>query len=224
MKEMFGHSDKMTDLPRRSVEPSGAADGGMRVATRGIIAGTKVISNLGYRAVETLEIGDKVLTYDHGMQVITDIHRETFWQEGPDTDPADWPVIVPVGALANRVPLTLLQDQGILLESEAISDVFDLPWAVVPASSLEGLRGIERKAPLQEVELIAFSFAQDQVVYAEGGTLIHCPTQTAADDTLAVSASVYTVLTPSYAALVAECLSIEDGLLASEQHDQNVAA
>lgn len=224
MKDMFGYTHKMTDLPRRTVEPSGAAGGGMRVATRGILAGTKVISNLGYKAVEALEVGDKVLTFDHGMQVITEIHRETFWQDGADTDSANWPVVVPVGALANRVPLTLREDQGVLLESEAISDVFDLPWAVVPASSLEGLRGIERKAPLQEVEMIAFSFAQDQVVYAEGGTLIHCPSQSETGDTTAVSASPYKALTSTYAALVVECLSIEDGLLASEQCNESAAA
>lgn len=141
------------------------------VAEGGLLAGTHVASNLGWRPVEALTPGDKVLTFDHGMQVIAELHRETLrLPEGPRTA-ARCPLHVPRDALMNRVPLWLMPDQGVLLESDLVEDAQGDPFAVVPACALEGFRGIRRMHPGTELELLIPRFAQDQVIYLEAGAL-----------------------------------------------------
>jgi hypothetical protein len=181
-----------------------------------MMAGTRVASNLGWRSIEALAVGDMVLTFDNGMQEIIQIRRMTFWTDAPKTARAQWPVIVPVGALDNREELTLLADQGVLVESDAASDLYGDPFAIVPAHALEGLRGIYRAAPEQQVELIAIYFAEEQVIYAEGGALVHCPADTRALDAfLNADAMAYDVLGPCDAAYLAECMGLEDQMLAT---------
>ncbi|MEP5728265.1 MAG: Hint domain-containing protein [Sulfitobacter sp.] len=217
MDDMFGWKNKANGMPHRSIELSGAYDGGLAAQTHGLMAGTKVASNLGWRVIDALTVGDKVLTFDHGMQEITEIRRHTFWTDAPETDQALWPVIVPAGALDNRETLTLLPDQGVMVESDAAADAFGDPFAVLPALALEGVRGIHRQAPARQIDLYAVYFAQEQVIYAEGGALIHCPTQTVALDAFlnTPAAATYDLLSPRSAAFVAECLMEEDQMLAT---------
>lgn len=213
---MFGWKNKTTDVHRRSVETSGAYDGGLSTMTHGLTAGTRVASNLGWRAIEALAVGDLVLTFDHGMREITEVRRASLWVDAPDTAPAMWPVIVPVGALGNRDELTLLADQGVLVESDAASDMYGDPFAVIPAHTLDGVRGITRAAPSQQVEMIAVYFADEQVIYAEGGALIHCPANlTTLDKFIDAQPATYDVLCVRDAAFLAECLVMEDAVLAS---------
>lgn len=208
---MFGWKTQTETLPRRSFEATGAYDGGLIALTHGVIAGTRVASNLGWRDIGALSIGDKVLTFDNSMQEITEIRRTTMWVDAPETPQAHWPVVVPVGALGNRVELTLLADQGVLVESDAASDMYGDPFAIVPAVALVGLRGIMRRAPQQPVEVICIYFAEEQVVYAEGGALLHCPVSLQALDLfLEAVEPAYDVLGTRDASYLAECIAIED--------------
>lgn len=141
------------------------------VAEGGLLAGTHVASNLGWRPVEALAPGDKVLTFDHGMQVIAELHRETIRPPEGELQPARCPLYVPRDALMNRVPMWLMPDQGVLLESDLVEDAQGDPFAVVPACALEGYRGIRRMHPGAELELVMPRFAQDQVIYLEAGML-----------------------------------------------------
>lgn len=216
MDEMFGWKNKADAMNRRAVEMSGAYDGAYATLTHGLMAGTRVASNLGWRAIEALAVGDKVLTFDNGMQEIVDIRRAFMWLDAPDSAEAMWPVIVPVGALGNREPLTLLADQGVLVESDAASDAFGDPFAVVPAAALDGVRGIHRAQPMHRVELIAIYFAQEEVIYAEGGAMLHCPADNSSlDKFLETPAQTYDVLSLRDAAFLVECLVVEDQMLAT---------
>ncbi len=215
MDDMFGWKTRTNEMPRRTAETSGAYNGSLTAQTHGLMAGTKVASNLGWRVIEALTVGDSVLTFDHGMQEIVEIRRQTFWMDAPDTNYATWPVIVPVGALDNREEMTLLADQGVVVESDAAADAFGDPFSVVPAHALEGVRGITRAAPAHQVELIAVYFAGEEVIYAEGGALIHCPAHTMALDAFLNADVAYGVLSPRDAAFVAESLVVEDQMLAT---------
>lgn len=213
---MFGWKNTTARMHHRSAEMTGAYDGGLAAQMHGMMAGTVVASNLGWRAIEALAAGDMVLTFDNGMQEIVEIRRMTFWTDAPDTPRAQWPVIVPAGALENREELTLLADQGVLVESDAASDIYGDPFAIVPAHALEGLRGIYRAAPQQQIELIAIYFEQEQVIYAEGGALVHCPANTMALDAfIATDSAAYDVLAPVDAAYLAERMGLEDQVLAT---------
>lgn len=214
MDEMFGWKTKM--MNRRTAETTGAYDGGLATATTGLMAGTRVASNLGWRAVEALTVGDSVLTFDNGMQQITEVRRTVMWTDAPDTAAALWPVIVPAGALENRTELTLLADQGVLVECDAAQDIYGDPFAVIPAQSLVGVRSITRAAPQQQIELIVISFAEEQVIYAEGGALLHCPVaKMALDHLLDGVAPTYDVLGLNDASLLAGCLVAQDQMLAT---------
>lgn len=57
------------------------------------------------------------------------------------------PVHIPAGALGNCVEMTVLADQGLMIESDAALDQHGDPYAIVPALSLVGVRGITRQAP-----------------------------------------------------------------------------
>lgn len=221
---MFGWKNKTNAMNHRSIEMSGAFDGGLATQTHGLMAGTRVASNLGWRAIEALAVGDKVLTFDNGMQEITEVRRMTFWTDAPDTLPAMWPVIVPAGAMGNRCELTLLADQGVLIESDAAADIYGDPFAVIPAHALEGVRGIHRRAPAQQIELIAIHFAAEQVVYAEGGALIHCPKYTMALDAfLGTDGTSYDVIGGDDAEYLADCIVIEDRIAATGGEAQAAA-
>ncbi|WP_299024746.1 Hint domain-containing protein [uncultured Sulfitobacter sp.] len=221
MEIMFGMGFKATQPNRRTVEMTGAYDGGMATLSHGLMAGTRVASNLGWRAIDALAVGDKVLTFDHGMQVITEIRRAHVWLDAPETVEVMWPVVIPVGALGNREELVLLPDQGVMVESDAAQDMHGDPFAILTANSLVGLRGIRRRQPMQRVELIAVYFAHDEVIYAEGGALIHCPADMSTlDKFLEAGAQTYQVLSGEVAEELADMIYLEDEIMMPQEHAQ----
>ena len=145
------------------------------VGQGGFLSGTHVASNLGWRPVEALCAGDKVLTFDHGMQTVVEMVRESVQLEAGEIDSSRCPMHIPRDALNNRVPMWLMPDQGVLMESDLIEDHQGDPFAVVPASTLEGYRGICRLHPDNHLQLITPRFEQDEVIYLEAGLLGYCP-------------------------------------------------
>lgn len=212
MDEMFGNGFRTTQPAKRSAEMGGAYDGGIATLSHGLMAGTRIASNLGWRAIEALAVGDMVLTFDHGMQPITEIRRAHMCLDTPETDDALWPVVVPEGALGNREEMTLLSDQGVMIESDAAQDMHGDPFAVLTAQSLVGVRGIIRRQPSRPVDLIAVYFANDEVIYAEGGALIHCPRDLSTLEKFISSSrdATYTVLSGEAADALADYICIED--------------
>lgn len=166
-------------LKRKDLKLGGRGAGNTRMVstgTGGILAGTHVASNLGWRPVEALAVGDQVLTFDNGMQPITDLYRETLVTGDGAVSALRAPVFIPVDALFNRAPMWVMPDQGILVESDVIERQFGDPFAVVPACTLDGFRGITRVPPGARMELVVPRFEHDQVIYVEAGAMGYCPT------------------------------------------------
>lgn len=203
---MFGW--KKDAAHRRSVDLSGAADGGL-VASRGLISGTRVGTSMGWRGVEALAPGDMVLTFDNGLQPLVEVRRDTFWMS--DRSLARDPVVaIPAGAMGNTVNLQLLVDQGILIESEAACDAQGDPFAVVRASALDGFRGIRRTSAPAQMEVITLVFEGEEVIYAEGGVLVHCPRAVVRLDDIGRVHDGYEVLPNDQAVFLVECMALED--------------
>ena len=197
----------------RVAETGGAMNSALVGITHGLVAGTNVASSLGWRAVDALSVGDMVLTFDNAMQPIAEIRRDLTWLDGKDVPPQMWPVTVPAGALGNRCELALLPDQGILVESEAAADAMGDPFAVVPALSLNGIRGIHRAPPQHQIEIVTLFFATDEVVYVEGGTLAYCPhLGCLVTEQVNSTSALYDVLSLHDAAFLVECMSVEDNM------------
>jgi len=209
---MFGWTTKTAT--HRMPEMSGACDGAA-MHTRGHLAGTRIATTLGWRPVEALAAGDMVLTFDNGLQPLVEVNRAVFWVAEMMTPAAYGSVMVPAGALGNGQPLELLPDQGVLVESDAACDAQGDPFAVIPAQALVGFRGIERVAPRTQVEVITLVFAQDQVVYAEGGALMHCPRPVVSLSQLGTDAHDYDVIPARDAAFLVECMAAEDRIAAT---------
>jgi len=208
---MFGWKPKNAAIPNRAAEFSGATDGLLITGQSGFVSGTHMASNLGWRMVEALSVGDKVLTFDHGMQTIFDIQRETLIAPEHVLSSAQGPVLVPNGSLNNRKDMWLMPDQGMLVESDVASDAVGDPFAVVPARCLKGLRGIRSAPPVDQLFITTLAFASDEVVYVEGGLLAYCPRpRSILTESPSSGTGLYTVLDRRAARYLVECLIDDD--------------
>lgn len=101
---------------------------------RGLYAGTSVRTPLGWAGVESLVPGELVLTRDRGLCPVVALVREE--------RAALWSVRIPAGALENAVDVLLPPGQPVLVQTENALPYTGEAEALVPASSLEGWRGI----------------------------------------------------------------------------------
>ena len=150
-------------------------DGMLGDAGYGIVAGTKVATNVGWRPVEAIIAGDKVLTFDAGLQTVIDVRRQVLYASATMVPMDNWPLYVPAGALGNRADMQILPGQNVLIESDTAEDMFGDPFVLMPAAPLEGYNGISRLALSARVEVVSLHFAQDQIVHANIGALFLCP-------------------------------------------------
>ena len=145
----------------------------------GLIAGTRIETGDGWKPVELVQTGEKVHTYDGGLQPVKRIERTVF---GADVSTAfpEGLLMVPGGALDNCDAFYLLPDQHVLLESAIAQDVLGNANALVPAAALENYRGIIRVMPVDLIEVITLFFNDEEVVFANTGSMLHCAPQKAA--------------------------------------------
>jgi hypothetical protein len=146
---------------------------GHRMAA-GIVAGTKVATAMGWRAVDALTEGDLVLTFDHGLQPLKSATRTR--QTCQWAAPQDWPLLVPAGALGNTEDGVVLPGQAVMIESDLAEGMTGDPFVLVPAGVLDGVCGIEAVLPDGGFEVVVLTFARDEVVFTKPGLLCHCPT------------------------------------------------
>lgn len=155
----------------RMSEVSGAANGAA-TGRRGMVAGTRVATAMGWRNVEAIQPGDLVLTFDRGLQEVVDVSRALLVDSGRERD---WPYMVPAGALGNTEEVMLAPRQDIVIESDLAEMLHGDPFAVVPAFELSGVRGITPVFPGEGFEIVTLHFRQEEVVFGAMGALFHCP-------------------------------------------------
>lgn len=142
----------------------------------GLRAGTLLACEGDWRPVETLEPGDRVLTFDRGPQPIAEIAREVTWGRGEEGGAAAGPLHVPAGVLGNAEAMELMPDQCVLIESDLAEILYGDPFALVPVALLDGMRGIRRLSPAAGgTDIVRLIFARDEVVFANGSALLFCP-------------------------------------------------
>ena len=174
--------------------------------TSGMVAGTKVATNAGWASVETIREGQKVLTFDGGLQTVIAVTRHVLNADIQDI--AAWPMVVPAGSLGNREDMTILPHQSVMIESDTAEEMTGDPFALIPGAALIGFRGITQTRPSEWVEVIQLHFAQDEIVFANIGALFLCRAQ--ADLMSDVAASGYDVLEMDLAEDLVDCLMFED--------------
>lgn len=143
--------------------------------TEGLVAGTLVATEMGWQPVESLSPGDRVVTFDNGMQPLRALGRGKLYNgRGPLPQEAQ-PMVVPARALGNRREMLLLAGQSVLIESDIGEARYGDPFTLVQATALEGWRGIKRAALPATAEVYWLEFEGDEIVYTEGTVLAHCP-------------------------------------------------
>ena len=131
------------------------------------------------------------------------------------------PVEVPVGALGNREQMLLAADQAVLVDSDAAEVLTGDPFALIPARSLEGVRGTCRVPPPEGAELTILQFEAEQIVFANSGATFHCPPVTTDLLDAGRAPGRYDVLGMDDARLIAQSLAADwapgDPTLQSDQ-------
>ncbi len=141
-----------------------------RTVTSGLIAGTLVEGATGWMPVEDLRIGDAVHSYDGGLARVLGLDRQWLMPA-----PGAYLLHVPGGAMDNCSDLKLLPGQNVLVDTLGHADFPDDIVVLVPALALEGVRGTTRLRIEKPLELITPRFANDEAIFVNSGTLLHCP-------------------------------------------------
>ena len=140
----------------------------------GLALGTLLATERGWQRAEDLRAGDLIVTFDHGLVPLRGVGRSVLTSLADDLPRTARPLSVPAGVLGNRRAMTLMPGQAVLIESDRAEDLYGDPFVLVPAAALDGWRGITRAMPAPETGVVFLEFDGDEIVYAEGMTLIQC--------------------------------------------------
>ena len=126
-------------------------------------------SATGWRAVETLRIGDLVHSFDGGARRVQGLDRN--WLAPGE---AAGLMLVPGGAFDNCSDLVLPEHQHLLIDTLGDPDLPDAMMVLIPAAALVGFRGVRRVPVARPLEVVTPLFA-DEAIYANSGALLYCP-------------------------------------------------
>lgn len=136
----------------------------------GILAGTRVETPAGWVAVEQLTVGMRVHTLDGGLARILGIDRRILW---PETHCAL--VHVPGGVFDICSDAMLLPGQHLLIDTMGDDSHGQAPYLLIPSVALSADPRVHRELPDLTVEVITPLFAEEEVVFANSGMMLHCP-------------------------------------------------
>jgi Hint domain len=137
--------------------------------TTGLVAGTLLETSTGWRAVETLTAGDCVQTLDGGLARILRLDRRSL----PTSQ--DAPLLILQGGCYDACSdLLLLPGQHLLIDTLDDEISMGAPFALLPALALCGPQ-MRRHRPAAALEIITPLFADEEIIYANSGVLMHCP-------------------------------------------------
>jgi hypothetical protein len=181
----------------------------------GLLSGTLVATDEGWRPVEGIVAGDMVLTFDNGMQPVRAVHRLEISRATVPAHKA-FTMFVPAGALGNRKDMLLMPSQEVIVESDRAESDFGEPFVLIQSLLLEGYRGI-RKTPIQrDLSVYMLTFENEQILHTSGATLIACRAEVDFSPLDAAGrmqgVQTYNRLTPTQVRRVATWLRDEDGL------------
>lgn len=135
----------------------------------GLVAGTLIETARGWCRAEDLRRGDRVYTFDGGLREIVALDRD--WLAPGKVQL----VQVPGGVLGNCDTLAMMPGQALLVDCWDEPDMEGAVVALVPAAALIGLAGTTARPARVATGIVTPVFAEEEVVHAQGGLLLHCP-------------------------------------------------
>lgn len=165
--------------------------------TSGVVTGTRIATEYGWKAAEDLRSGDMVLTFDEGLVQLAEIHVRSLGSSNPQGACSASVLDVPSRAIGNRAPMQLMPGQLIVLESDLAEALFGDPFVLLHAGSLCGYRGIASIAAPGLDRVVTMIFDRPQAVHAEGSALLHAPGRAGARDIVQTVPGGFALLGPA---------------------------
>jgi hypothetical protein len=161
----------MQDATRLVPHPIDAqADPGLAATQAGLAADTWVETEAGWRQAGLLRRGDRIYTFDGGLRAIVALDRPWILP-----GPQGQALHLPGGTLGSTTDLTLMPDQHLLIDTWDEAGLDGAVAALIRASALGGLAGIGWRPVPAPRDVVTPVFSEDEVIYASGGVLPHCP-------------------------------------------------
>ena len=135
----------------------------------GLVAATLIDTATGWRAAGSLRRGDRLHSFDGGLRDVIAVNR-TWLMPGEASL-----LTLPGGILNNAADLALLPGQHLLIDTWNEAGLPDALMALAPAEALIGLAGTRCHVIADPLEIVTPVFAEEEVIYANGGLLLHCP-------------------------------------------------
>ncbi|MEM0989896.1 MAG: Hint domain-containing protein [Pseudomonadota bacterium] len=138
--------------------------------------GTKILTVCGPRAVETLQVGDLVVTADHGPQPLRWIGRRDieFSAHNP-RGTSDKPIMISRGALdagpngpLPQRDLIVSPQHRMVLSGPDVAAELGAPEVMALAKALTTLQGVRQMKGKRRVSYLALLFDRHEVIFAEG--------------------------------------------------------
>jgi hypothetical protein len=130
------------------------------------VAGTKILTPAGEAPVETLRVGDMLITEDHGARPIRWVGDSTVrWSRNMR------PVRIRAGALGHGLPrrdLRVSQQHRLLIDSPIVQRMTEDREVLIAAKKLVGLPGIELEEGRGTVRYLHVLMDAHEVIFAEG--------------------------------------------------------
>ncbi|MCF6272352.1 MAG: Hint domain-containing protein [Rhodobacteraceae bacterium] len=137
--------------------------------------GTLILTESGEQPIESLAVGDRVMTKDHGMQVVCWIGKCRSLGLGSMA-----PVCFQPGAMGNTRALMVSPMHRMLVSGGLAELLFGEAEVLVPASALINGDTIYRQ-PSREVDYYHVMFARHEIIFSEG-----CPSESFAAESEAI--------------------------------------
>lgn len=134
-------------------------------------SGTLIDTPCGPIAVNSLSVGDLVLTADHSAQPVRWIGRRRFSARQLAQNPNLVPIRIRSGALGPDTPstdLVISPQHRVLVRSRIARRMFNCEEILIAAKHLLRLDGVEEAHDLAEVEYVHILFDRHEVVLANG--------------------------------------------------------
>jgi len=132
--------------------------------------GTLIATPKGERKVEELEVGDRVITRDNGMQVIRWIGRREMAGEELAAKAHLRPVLIRQGALGNGLPerdMMVSPQHRLLVANDKTALYFEEREVLVAAKHLTDMEGID-VVDVSQTTYIHIMFDQHEVILSDG--------------------------------------------------------
>lgn len=137
------------------------------------VAGSLIKTPNGAVPVERLQIGDLVISADHGAVPIKSVHTRTFNAKALAVHQNAHPIRISQGALGNGCPtrdILVSPQHRVLLRSRIVERMYDTAEVLAPAVQLTQMPGIE-KVVSESVTYVHLVFSDHQVIFAEGAPM-----------------------------------------------------